>query len=86
MIQEICIFGMGFVAASAIRVLKIASIIREKHADLSIAIKEGEKMQEKIKEGGPNENLAAEQIESIKQLEKHIAYEEMLKRFNYLIW
>ena len=86
MIQEVCIFGMGFAVASAIKTLKIVSIVKEKHADLSIAIKEGERMQKKMKESGPNENLAAEQIESIKKLERHIAYEEMFKRFNYFIW
>lgn len=86
MIQEICLFVMGFLLASFIKQLKIVSITKEKSKELNIATAEAEEMQKRFDAEGSSQKLAEEQMKSLRELERHIAYREMLHKFNYLIW
>ena len=86
MIQEICLFVMGFLLASFIKQLKIVSITKEKSRELDVATAKAEEMQEKFNTMGSSQELVKEQMKSFKELERHIAYREILHRLNYLIW
>ena len=86
MIIEICMFVMGFTAASFIRQSKVISIAKKQSKELHIAIAEAEEMQAKFNKEGNNNELVEAQIESFKKLERHIGYKEILHKFNYIIW
>ena len=86
MIQEIMLFGMGFTLATFIKQMKIASITKEKSRELDVATAKAEEMQEKFNTMGSSQELVKEQMKSFKELERHIAYREILHKFNYLIW
>ena len=85
MIQEIALLTIGYLTAYFIKQRKIVFITKQKSKDLNVAIIEAQKMQKRFKEEGGSEELCNLQTKNLCRLERHIAYKEILKEFNYLI-
>ena len=86
MIQEIMLFGMGFLLASLLRILKVAIFKATILPKIDKDIAEAEQHQKEFREKGSSKELVIKQIESAKKLSKHIATQEILEKFNYIIW
>ena len=86
MIQEIMLFGMGFIFASALRIMKVVVITVSMRGIMKKDIAEAEEGQKEFKEKGDSVELLTKQIANMAALERHIASRKILEKFNYVIW
>lgn len=85
MIQEICIFVMGYCLAILVKQAKIVSISMSQMKAIDLAMSEAEEIQKKI-ENDHSSEMIDRQIKSMAKLERFIAYKKILKKFDYIIW
>ena len=86
MIRELLLFGMGFLFASILRIIKVAIITESMRKRLMKDTAEAQKMQKEFYEKGESKELMNRQIASVSTLGKHMGAQEILSKFNYIIW